>query len=180
MKTAATKSIHLKRAGFLLYIILAGLTASAQKTGDTTSAFTISGRVKQDKVISWQMLASFRLHELKSINTSCSPKKEERIRQAKAVLLKDVLDSVSFDYSRGSELNAFYFVFVASDGYRLVYSYNEIFNTETGRNLYIAVELDGKPGNALPNSLLVLTTSDIKGGRRNMKWLKEIKVCLAE
>jgi hypothetical protein len=159
---------------------LFSLYSSAQKTADTTSSFLITGKVKQEKLITLGELRLLNTSELKNVNTSCSPKKEERIKEAKVVLLKDVLDSVKFDYEKGVQLNAFYFVLTASDGYKLVYSYNEIFNTETGRNLYIAIELNGRPVNELPNSLLVLTTSDIKGGRRNMKWLKEIKVCRAE
>lgn len=154
--------------------------AVAQKTAEATRSFLITGKVKQEKVIAFDNLLQYKSHELKNVNTSCSPKKEERIKFAKGVLLKDVFDSVAFDYEKGTHLNEFYFVFIAADGYKLVYSYNEIFNTETGRSLYVVTELDGKPASDLPNALLILTTTDIKGGRRNMKWLKEIRVCRAE
>jgi hypothetical protein len=156
------------------------ITAPAQKAPEPTQQFTITGKVKQELVISYNTLLNYKSHELHNVNTSCSPKKEERIKSAKGVLLKEVLDSAAFDYEKGAHLNEFYFVFVASDGYKLVYSYNEIFNTETGRNLYVVTALDGQPAGQLPNAMLILTTSDIKGGRRNMKWLKEVRVCRAE
>lgn len=156
------------------------VTAFAQNTPEATRSFTIKGKVKHELVIDLSTLQQYKTHELRNVNTSCSPKKEERIKSAKGVLLKDVLDSVAFDSEKDVHLNEFYFVFVAADGYKLVYSYNEIFNTETGRNLYVVTELDGRPASELPNALLILTTSDIKGGRRNMKWLKEVRVCRAE
>lgn len=170
---------HIKILVSLIYCLLA-LHTSAQKAPETTRSFRITGKVKQEKVITLNELLQFKSHELKNVNTSCSPKKEERIKGAKGVLLKEVFDSVAFDHEKGIHLNEFYFVFTAADGYKLVYSYNEVFNTETGKNLYVVTELDGKPASELPNALLVLTTSDIKGGRRNMKWLKEIRVCRAE
>ncbi len=163
-----------------LLCFLLAIHASAQKAAETTRSFRITGKVKQEKVINLNELLQCKSHELKNVNTSCSPKTEERIKGAKGVLLKEVFDSVAFDYEKGIHLNEFYFVFIAADGYKLVYSYNEVFNTETGKNLYVVTELDGKPASELPNALLVLTTSDIKGGRRNMKWLKEIRVCKAE
>lgn len=164
---------------FIACIFLA-IHVPAQKAAETTRSFVVTGKVKQEKQITLDNLLLYKSHELKNVNTSCSPKKEERIKVAKGVLLKEVFDSVAFDYTKGVELNAFYFVLIAADGYRLVYSYNEVFNTQTGNNLYIVTELNGEPITGQPNSLLVLTTSDIKGGRRNMKWLKEIKVCVAE
>jgi signal transduction histidine kinase len=170
----------MKSVYFILLLMSISLFSSAQKMTDTTSSFIIKGKVLEEKTIELSKLSSYQIHALFDVNTSCSPKKEERIKQAKGILLKDILDSVKFDYDKGAHLNEFYFVFIAADGYKLVYSYNEIFNTQTGLNLYLVTELDNNSILSLPNSLLILTTSDIKGGRRNLKWLKEIRVCRAE
>ena len=113
-------------------------------------------------------------------STSCSPKQKEEAKQVKAVLVKDLLDSVEFAYESRKELNQFYFKFEAADGYTIVYSFNEIYNTETGNHLYVVTEMNDKPISELENRILLLTTSDIKSGSRNIKWLKRIVVCRAE
>jgi hypothetical protein len=144
-----------------------------------TREFVIEGKVKAKKVVGIDDLKSMKSVELENINTSCSPKAEETSKHVKAVRLLSILDSIVFDAPKGA-LNAFYFKFVASDGYTLVYSYNEIFNTETGRNMYLVTEREGIDISAMENRILLLTTSDIRTGRRNMKCLARIVVCQAE
>ena len=145
-----------------------------------TTTFEITGKVKSEKTISIADLDKFKIVELKDVNISCSPKKEDKAGIVKAVLLKDLLDTVTYDYQSRKELNEFYFVFEASDGYRILFSFNEIYNTQTGNNLFVVTELDGKKAGDMENGILILTTKDIKQGSRNMKWLKKIIVNKAE
>ena len=152
----------------------------SQSTVETSNEFRITGKVKAEKTITLSDLQQYKKVELKDINTSCSPKKQEKAGTVKAVLLKDILDSVDFVYEKPRMLNQYYFLFVASDGYKLVFSFNEIYNTEIGNNLYIVLEMDGKRIQDMDNRILVLTTKDIKSGTRNMKWLSKIVVCSAE
>ena len=77
-------------------------------------------------------------------------------------------------------LNQYYFLFVASDGYKMVFSFNEIYNTEIGKNLFLVTEMSGKPIADMDNRIMIITTKDFKGGSRNMKWLEKIIVCKAE
>lgn len=152
----------------------------AQHPVSPTDSFTITGKVKAEKTITINDLQRYKVIELQDINTSCSPKKEERVKKVKVVLLKNILDSVAFQYEKPRMLNQFYFMFIASDGYKLLYSFNEIYNTETGNNLYVVIEMDGKPVEKMENRILMLNTSDIRGGSRNMKGLKQIVVGMVE
>lgn len=152
----------------------------AQKGIEPTDAFKISGKVKNEKTVTLAELKKHKRVTLQNVNTSCSPKQSEQAKEVKAVLLKDIMDSVSFQYENPRMLNEFYFKFVASDGYTIVYSFNEIYNTETGNNMYIVTEKDGKDIEHMDNRILLLTTSDIKTGKRNIKGLANIVVCKAE
>jgi hypothetical protein len=87
---------------------------------------------------------------------------------------------VEYDYQKSRNLNQFYFLFVAEDGYKIVFSFNEIYNTEIGNNLFIVTEKDGNMMEDMNNRILLLSTKDLKGGSRNMKWLSKIIVCKAE
>ncbi|MEP7167844.1 MAG: molybdopterin-binding protein [Bacteroidota bacterium] len=152
----------------------------AQKDLVPTDSFKITGKVKNEKTITLADLKKHKSLALENINTSCSAKQKEVAKEVKAVLLKDILDSVAFQYESPRALNEFYFKFIASDGYTIVYSFNEIYNTETGNNMYIVTEKDGKDVSEMENRILLLTTSDIKTGKRNIKGLANIVVCIAE
>lgn len=166
---------------FLLSLIFLTHLVYAQKDSTSfTDSFIITGKVKQEKIINLDDLLKYPAVELSDINVSCSPKQENRVKSIKGVLLKSILDSVSFQYEKSRMLNQYYFLFVASDGYKIVFSFNEINNTEVGKNLYVVTEIEGKPIREMESRIMILTTKDIKGGSRNMKWLKKIVVCMAE
>src|SRR5678816_2746310 len=155
------------KAGKLFFLAL-GLSCQFSLCAQSlvpTEEFSIEGKVKANKTVSIAELKSMKTVELENINTSCSPKASETSKHVKAVPILSVFDSVTFDAPRGA-LNAFYFKFVASDGYVLVYSFNEIFNTETGRNMYLVTEREGVDISAMETRILLLTTNDIRGGKR--------------
>lgn len=164
----------------LLLLLFAARFGYSQIANETSDQFMITGKVKSEKTITLADLQKYPAVELQNINTSCSPKKEEKVKTVKVVLLKQILDSVAFEYEKPRMLNYYYFLFVATDGYKVVFSFNEIYNTEIGNNLYIVTEMEGRKLQEMDNRILVLTTKDIKGGTRNMKWLSKIVVCSAE
>lgn len=145
-----------------------------------SNTLTFTGLVKKEKTFSLTDLQKWKAVDLGDVNTSCSSKKKEMAHGVKAILLKEVMDSVAFSYTNSHSLNSFYFKFVAADGYTLVYSFGEIFNSETGNHLYLVMEKEGKPITSMENRILLLTTSDLKQGSRNMKWLEKIVVCRTE
>ncbi|MFM7400213.1 MAG: molybdopterin-binding protein, partial [Bacteroidota bacterium] len=73
-----------------------------------------------------------------------------------------------------------YFVFVASDGYKVVFSWNEIYNTATGNQSFILTELKGSILANLEQRILFISTADEKTGRRYVKGLQRIEVRRAE
>ena len=170
----------MKYKGAILLLLIIQFSF-AQTDIKPTNEFKITGKVKSEKTITIADLKNYKsITTLQNINTSCSPKQKEEAKEVKAVLLKNILDSVVFQYESPRMLNEFYFKFVASDGYTLVYSFNEIYNTQTGNNMYIVTEKDGKDISEMENRILMLTTSDIKTGKRNIKGLANIVVCKAE
>jgi len=165
----------------IIFLLLISFQIFGQiSTSSPTNYFTVTGKVKKEKSITLEDLKKYPNQILNNVNTSCSPKNEERSNNVKVVLLKSVLDSVEYDYQKSRNLNQFYFLFVAEDGYKIVFSFNEIYNTEIGNNLFIVTEKDGNMVEDMNNRILLLSTKDIKGGSRNMKWLSKIIVCKAE
>ena len=96
----------------------------------------------------------------------------------KGIPIKRLLATVRFDYPSQSPsmLNEFYFIFIATDGYKVVFSWNEIYNTKIGDAVFLIVGMDGKSLSTLNQRLLLMSTMDLKTGRRYIKGLSKIDV----
>jgi hypothetical protein len=76
--------------------------------------------------------------------------------------------------------SSMYFTCVGSDGYKVVYSWNELFNTPVGDNVYIVMEKNGIKADKLPSSIQMTSMLDYKTGRRYLHNLDKIVVSIAE
>ena len=107
-------------------------------------------------------------------------KEKNTLTQLKGILLKDILNNVEIDAENPKVLSAYYFVFVASDNYKVVFSWNELFNTETGNNVYIITEENGKKMKDTDERIAIVAVTDIRTGRRHMSNIKKKIVARAE
>jgi len=96
--------------------------------------------------------------------------------QLKGILLKDILSHTTFDVTSPKLLSTFYFQCVGVDGYKVVYSWNEIFNTEVGNHVYIIMEKNGIKAPDMKESLQMTSAADFKTGRRYLHNLDKIIV----
>ena len=85
-----------------------------------------------------------------------------------------MLENIEIIVDKPKYLNEFYFIFVAADGYKAVFSWNEIFNTETGNSLYLVTEMNGKKLKEIPERILFISTKDFRTGRRYISGLDRI------
>lgn len=98
------------------------------------------------------------------------------IKNMKGILLKDILKTVSYNAETPKALSEYYFTCVASDGYMVVFSWNELYNTSIGDHVYIITEEDGKKAVANEDRIALISTSDVNTGRRYVKYLSKIIV----
>lgn len=160
-----------------LVLVIFPLIFWGQEKVKLTKEFTIRGAVKKEQIFSIEKIRNFRLHSINDlVITNHLGVAKKTVTGLKGILLKDVLDSVLFAAENPKLLSAFYFIFVAADGYKVVYSWNEIFNTETGNHVYIITEKEGKDIRGGDENILVLNTTDFNTGRRYIKGLSEIIV----
>ena len=149
----------------------------AQRSVTPSETLKIEGKIKAEKTFTIAELDSFPKMTIPD-QTLYNHKGEEKgtVKNMKGVLLKTLLAYIQFDYEKPKELNEFYFVFIATDGYKVVFSWNEIYNTDTGNHFYIVTEMDGKKMKDLDQSILFISTADLKSGRRYIKALAKIEV----
>ena len=64
----------------------------------------------------------------------------------------------------------------ASDGYKAVFSWNELFNSANGQGVIIIYQRDGLPLDEKAGQIALISTRDLATGPRFVKWIKEINV----
>ncbi|HKC36072.1 MAG TPA: hypothetical protein VKB95_08415 [Chitinophagaceae bacterium] len=166
------------RSILTLFFVGTFFSALAQKENiPTTENFSIEGKVKKGLTISLTDLSACKSYFIDSIViTNHLGERKSSLKKVKAVLLKDILDKVEIDAETPKVLSEYYFVCIASDNYKVVFSWNEIFNSDEGKSVYVITGQDGKPANALDNRIALVSTKDQMTGRRYVKGLQKIIV----
>jgi hypothetical protein len=166
----------------ILLLICCGSASFAQSTyGPQTKQFTIKGLVAKESVITMDSLNSYPLKEIGDIkvtdHTGAFKHADEKL---KGVLLKDILNHSTWTIAGGPHMfSSLYFTCMGSDGYAVVYSWNELFNTPVGDQVYIILEKNGIKADNLKESLQMTSMTDFKTGRRYLHNLDRIIVSQA-
>ena len=154
------------------------ITAHAQHTPvPPTDEFKITGIVKKELTLRLKDLAAFKqdaLGDLPIKNKKGEPK--DVAHNMKGVLLKTILDSADITTDKHKEYSELVIVLIASDGYKNVYSWNELYNNDAGNHVYVITEIDGKVMDQITGRILVVSMSDTNSGRRHLKGLSRIEV----
>lgn len=151
--------------------------ALAQRVIEPTKQFTITGVVEQPATIT---IADIKKHTavlLGEVVVKNHKGEEKKVaKNVKGVLLTDVLENIKIKVDKPKQYSELVVLLTASDGYKNVYSWNELFNTEVGKHVYIITEMDGQTIDNMPNAIIAVCTSDINAGARYFKGLQKIEI----
>ncbi|KFC18084.1 hypothetical protein [Epilithonimonas lactis] len=138
-----------------------------------SKSFEIIDPDNQKTIVTAADLSKYSKHTVDSIQITNHLKEyRSTIKNVKGVLLRDVLSKVSFKEKSPKVLSEYYIVCVAEDGYKVVFSWNEIFNTSVGDSVLIIPEIEGRP----KDGISTLSPTDFATGRRYVKMLKTIQL----
>jgi hypothetical protein len=165
----------------LLLLSFCTSVAFAQEAVKPTNQFSIGGKVKKASVITMDSLKQYTIQTMGDIKvTDHTGGFKHQDDKLKGILIKDVLSHAQFDVSSPKLLSTLYFVFVGADGYKVVYSWNELYNTEVGNHVYILMEKNGVKAADMKESLQMASMMDMKTGRRYLHNLDKVIVGMAE
>ena len=166
------------RSILVLVFAITVFSASAQKENiPTTENFTIEGKVKKSLIVALADLSTYRSQGIDSIViTNHLGERKSSMKKVRAVLLKDILEKVEIDAENHKVLSEYYLVCIASDNYKVVFSWNEIFNSEVGKTVYIITGQDGSWAYVLDNRIALISSKDQMTGRRYVKGLQKIVI----
>jgi hypothetical protein len=170
-------SNYLKGSLPLFIVLTLSLQLSAQRVIPPTDSLHIIGQLKMPIHYSISNLDQFPKTILPDqIIYNQKGDIKDTLTQLLGVPLKSILEKAEFLVEKPKELNEFYFVFKASDGYKVVFSWNEIFNTTVGDQCYIITAAEGKTKSGIQDHILFISTGDLKTGRRVVRGLDRIEV----
>lgn len=163
---------------FLFLIVIASV---AQEQSKSTFSVIVNGRVKSPRTFDFAAIRQFKVYNVGDVViTNHKGEVKGTAKELSGILLKDLLQSIEPDAESPKVLSEYYFTCMASDGYKVVFSWNELFNTATGNTVYIVTSKDHKPIDSLDESILLISTADVRTGRRYVKNLQSIIVRRAE
>jgi len=167
----------MKKIIISILLLVVSVTGFSQNKIETTNEFTVTGLVDKPITISYPDIERQKIIDIgdfKITNHLGEFKKE--YKNVKGVLLLDLLKDISITTASPKLLSEYYLVFKASDGYSVVVSWNELFNTEIGNTFYIVTEANNQSQKDAPEKILLIATKDFKTGRRHIKGLQNIEV----
>lgn len=141
----------------------------------------VSGRVKQPLVLSRQELCRMEAEELTDVPIICgtgTPK--GRIGRCRGVLLENVIRMVEVLTEEENDTKKMFVVASADDGFKVVFSWQEIFNTPIGGGIMILIERDGRSLCEEPGCLELLSAEDYFTGSRHVRGVTNIEVVRVE
>ncbi len=161
----------------IIFLTLISFTVWGQKPELATNEFDVTGQVKKEIKFTMSDFEKYPSKPMADVVITNHLGEPRRIaKQLTGILVKDLLKDMELNEESPKRFSEFYFTFIASDNYKVVYSWNEIFNSPTGDNLFLVTARDGKKIKEMDERILILTTTDFKTGRRHIKGLSKIVV----
>jgi hypothetical protein len=154
--------------------------AREHKHDDTTNyqchTLEVTGEVKHPLSLTIDSLKSMSVVTGTDADIVCeSGSKKSEIGSFKGVTIKSLIEKAELKQESHKE-RGFYFVAEAADGYKAIFSWGELFNSEAGEKILVLFEKDGKKIEP-KGDFAVLCLNDLKTGPRHVYFLKSIKVC---
>ncbi|WP_300484833.1 molybdopterin-binding protein [Flavobacterium sp.] len=154
-------------------LLLFGYGCIAQNS----NIITLETPTAKPVIVTYEQLKTYTIHSLDSLQIrNHALQYKSTLRNCKGILLKEVLHKIALDAPSPKVLSEFYIVCIATDGYKVVFSWNELFNSPTGEHTLILMEINGISTSSQKDGIAILTPTDFATGRRYVKNLKSIKI----
>jgi len=154
-------------------------TRDKRNSGGGNGAIRITGRVAQPLLLEMKELRSMNTEEVTDLPVICgSGTPKGRIRSCRGVLLEEVIRKAEVIKEEHNDTKKMLFIVSARDGFKVVFSWQEIFNTPIGGGVMILVERDGESLVEEAGRLELISAEDYYTGSRYVKGLSTIEVVL--
>lgn len=142
-----------------------------------TDRLAVAGAVEQPLDLSLDALRLWPAEQIKEVSLKLRPADKNAVAERfRGVPLRTVLEKAKPLSRDHNEVKKIAIVARASDGYAVVFSWNELFNTPVGDGVLVYVERDGKPLGDEEGRIALISAQDLRPSGRHVKWLQAIEV----
>ena len=103
----------------------------------------------------------------------------DRCLYSQAFVGRDVLNEAGLRQEHRRDLRRSYILVTATDGYQIVFSWGEVFNSELGDAIYIAYERNDAPIDNAEGGIALFSLKDTAAGPRFVRGVSAIQVLRA-
>jgi molybdopterin converting factor small subunit len=163
------------KAVFLNIFLLVAVIGYGQENIASTEKFTIEGKVKNSISFSLDQAGQYTTTTVDSIviyNHLMQPRRT--MKHIKGIVLRDIIDKAVIDIAAPKLLSEIYITCIGSDGYKVVFSWNELYNTDIGKQVLVITAADGKLASEGKDKIAIIATADKATGRRFVKGLARV------
>jgi len=154
--------------------------AHSQAPGQVTTALTVKGSVERELRLSVDDLKGLpvqRVDDVRSVRDSGGGAlAAETVRHYTGCLLRDVLDRAKPVEKKRLDLRKSVVIATASDGYRVVFSWAELYLSPIGEGALVIYERDAAPLGDDEGRIALVSLKDTRPGPRHVKWLQSVEL----
>ena len=158
--------------------LLLGFTgAFAADAGNVTTRISVSGEIEHPLTLGVDDLRAFPPQQIAEVPLQRhSGADAGTLRKLRGVRLTDILDKAVIHAPGRHDVKKIVVIVGASDGYKVVFSWSELFNSPVGEGVLVYFEQDGAPLGDDEGRIAMVSSKDIRTGPRHVKWLQSIEV----
>lgn len=161
----------------LNHVAYANTETERHITPDVSTQLIIDGIVKNKLTLNVKELISFPKQYSQNVAiVTMEGEVRSPVSKFKGVLLKDLLNKAEPIKSDHNDFKKTVIIAEATDGYKVIFSWNELFNTSIGQGVMIVYQENDQFLNAKSGEIALISTQDTATGPRYVKWLKKITV----
>jgi DMSO/TMAO reductase YedYZ molybdopterin-dependent catalytic subunit len=154
-------------------LLLATRTLAA---GLVTEEVRLTGAVKTPLVLKAAELRTFPADQITSVTLTRQREGRTVETTVRGVRLTTLLDRAELVAKSGNDWRHAIVLAESSDGYRVAFSWPELFNTEVGAGVLVVFERDGQALADSEGRIALVSARDLRSGPRSVKWLSRIDV----
>lgn len=173
---------RLKSTLIVLGLLGAGLAQAAPDlspgpTRYVSDSLAVTGAVVHPRTLSIADLEQLPPQQVEAVEMICDNGVSLGTRQnLKGVLLRDILDQAQLKALSPRDFRKMVFIAKATDDYIAVFSWAELFNSDTADQVIVYFRQDGAPLGDEEGRIALIATTDTRTGPRHVRWLNEIEV----
>lgn len=142
-----------------------------------TQQITVAGAIEQPLTLSVKDLRTFPPQQIGEVRVVCQSGADKgKLENVKGVRLTDILDRAKIKAPGHNDVKKMIIVATASDDYKVVFSWSELYNSPLGEGVLVYFEKQGAPLGDDEGRIAMVSSKDLRTGPRHVKWLKRIEV----